>query len=155
MDVVSIGKLSQVCATLFRKEMRPKPGLISQTFTSSTTAIESAKIILDQLVHHNYLGKSGKTARIHGYFSRKFRKLQSDFPKLVSDFRGIGSMIAFKYKDGNKQETIKFIKSCYKNGLISFIAGNNPTYVRFLLPIGGINKKHIDEAFKIMGESLK
>ena len=47
------------------------------------------------------------------------------------------------------------IWNCYKNGLISFIAGNNPTYVRFLLPISEMDKKHIDESFKIMEKSLK
>ena len=45
VDIVSIGKMSQVCATLYRKHLKPKPGLIlltclavitSPAFSSST-----------------------------------------------------------------------------------------------------------------------
>ena len=150
VDVVCIGKLSQVCATLYKKSFKPKSGLISQTFTSSTTAIESSKVIIDQLLNHNYLGKNGKISKIHGYFSRRFRSLQSKYPKYLSDLRGVGTMIAFKVFDGDKDIVLEFISRCYKKGLISFIAGNNPTYVRFLLPIGGLDFHHIDDAFLIL-----
>ena len=43
VDIVSIGKLSQVCATLFRAEYSPNPGLLSQTFIGSTSAIQAGK----------------------------------------------------------------------------------------------------------------
>ena len=39
------------------KKLKPRPGLISQTFTSSTGAIEASKIIISELVNNNYLGK--------------------------------------------------------------------------------------------------
>ncbi len=45
VDIVSIGKLSQVCATLFRKEFKPKAGLLSQTFTGSTSSLHAARVI--------------------------------------------------------------------------------------------------------------
>ncbi len=150
VDVVSIGKLSQVCATLYRKKFTPKPGLISQTFTSSTGAIEASKVILQALTNENYLGKHGKTAAIHGYFARKFRQLSKKYPDTFSDLRGVGSMIAFQVFQGKRENVIQFIHDCFDEGLICFIAGNNPTYVRFLLPIGGITNAHLDEAISIM-----
>ena len=38
-DIVTIGKMLQICATLFTDALRPAPGIISQTFTASTSAI--------------------------------------------------------------------------------------------------------------------
>ncbi|RAP27537.1 acetylornithine aminotransferase [Candidatus Marinamargulisbacteria bacterium SCGC AG-333-B06] len=154
VDIVSIGKMSQVCATLYRKHLKPKPGLISQTFTSSTTAIEASYVILNELVSNDYFGNDGKIAQLHAYFIQKLHGLSKKYPADISDFRGVGSMIAFKLCDGNREESLLFIKTCYKNGLILFVAGNNPTYIRFLLPIGGVNCAHIDEAIDIIDRSI-
>tara|TARA_Y100000746_G_scaffold73589_1_gene61703 strand:- start:3590 stop:4963 length:1374 start_codon:yes stop_codon:yes gene_type:complete len=154
VDVVSIGKMSQVCATLYRKHLKPKPGLISQTFTSSTTAIEAANIILTKLASNDYFGNDGKIAQLHTYFINKLQDLAKKYPADISDFRGVGSMIAFKLFEGNYEESLFFIKTCYKNGLILFIAGNKPTYIRFLLPVGATNCNHIDEAIAIIEQSL-
>ena len=155
VDVVSIGKLSQVCATLYRKKLKPKPGLISQTFTSSTGAIEASKVIIKELVENKYLGKHGKIASLHGYFARRFRLLEKKSRGKINDLRGVGSMIAFKVGDGSYNYVVEFVKRCYQNGLISFMAGNKPTYVRYLLPIGGVNKDHIDEALEIVEKTIK
>ena len=122
----------------------------SKTFTSSTGAIEASKVILHELTNENYLGKHGKTAAIHGYFARKFRQLSKKYPDTFSDLRGVGSMIAFQVFQGKRDPVIQFIHDCFDEGLICFIAGNNPTYVRFLLPIGGITNTHMDEALSIM-----
>lgn len=150
VDIVTIGKLSQVCATLYKKSFKPKPGLISQTYTSSTTAIEASKVIINQLLHNNYLGKNGKIVKFHGYFSRMFRSLQAKYPHILSDLRGVGTMLAFRVFDGEKKTVLSFISKCYEHGLICFVAGNDPTYVRFLLPVGGLELSHIDEAFTIL-----
>jgi len=47
VDLVTIGKISQVCATLFTSHYNPKPGLISQTFTGSTWAMYAAHAIVN------------------------------------------------------------------------------------------------------------
>ena len=154
VDVVSIGKMSQVCATLYQKHLKPKPGIISQTFTSSTTAIEASKVILKELVSNHYFGNDGKIARLYDYFSKALNRLSKKVPDTISDFRGVGSMIAFKLFNGDRDQSLCFIKICYKNGLILFVAGNNPTYIRFLLPIGAINQQHIDEAIIIIEQSI-
>ena len=60
VDIITIGKLSQVCATIFKKEMKPEPGLISQTFTASTSAIESGHQIISHLIKTQHFGKKGK-----------------------------------------------------------------------------------------------
>ena len=55
IDIITIGKLSQACATLYRKNLTPEPGLISQTYTSSTTAIECGYQIINYLIQNQYL----------------------------------------------------------------------------------------------------
>ena len=132
VDIVTIGKLSQVCATLFRSEMNPEKGLLSQTFTSSTTAIETSKIILKALSSKLYFGKKGKIARIHGYFARSLRQL---FSQYTMDFKGpfgVGSMIAFEIFSGDSDKTLKFMNALFDNGVIAFIAGSKRKKYAFI-----------------------
>ena len=58
-------------------------------------------------------------------------------------------MISFEVGDSDKTSTVNFIKKLYENGIISFIAGNNPTRVRFLLPLS-LTDDHIEEIFSII-----
>ena len=60
VDLVWVGKASQVCATLFKADYKPKPGLLSQTFTGSATAIAAGRVILDELRCGGYFGADGK-----------------------------------------------------------------------------------------------
>ena len=61
-DIVTIGKLSQLCATLFTPEYKPQPGLVSQTFTTSTSALFTGRAIIRELVTGDYFGPSGKNS---------------------------------------------------------------------------------------------
>ena len=58
-DIVTVGKLTQVCATLFRKSFNPAPGLISQTFIGATSAIFAARVILEMLDQRRLLRPNG------------------------------------------------------------------------------------------------
>ncbi|MCM8527669.1 MAG: aminotransferase class III-fold pyridoxal phosphate-dependent enzyme, partial [Lentisphaeraceae bacterium] len=49
VDIVTVGKMSQVCATFFTENFKPRPGLISQTFTSSTAAIHASQVTLNAM----------------------------------------------------------------------------------------------------------
>src|SRR5262249_7412948 len=60
IDIVSLGKMSQVCATLFRNHMKPKPGLLSQTFTGSTCALKASCWVVQHLLSDNFFGNGGK-----------------------------------------------------------------------------------------------
>ena len=150
VDIVSVGKLSQVCATLYNKKFNPKPGLLSQTFTSSTVAIESAKVILDILSKSTLYGNSGLNQKLFSCFSKHCQRLEKKYPVNFKGPFGIGAMQAFEVFGGDEQKSKKFIQSLYEEGVISFIAGRNPTRVRFLLPIGAISSVEIDEVMGIV-----
>lgn len=154
VDIVTVGKLSQVCATLYRKNYKPQPGLISQTFTSSTVAIESALIILNKMQKEGYWGENGKIITLSNYFRKGLKRLAKQFPQRVSGPFGYGAMLAFTLDDGDKVRTVQFIKQLFHMGVLSFIAGAEPTRIRFLMPIGGVCKKDIDEVLSILEKAI-
>lgn len=155
VDIVSIGKLSQVCATLFRSSFQPRPGLLSQTFTSSTVALQVGYYIIHQLLNKHYLGPQGKIAHIHGLFVQGFQEIEKRYPRLIEGPYGIGSMIAFTPLGGDTQRVSKFVQDLFQAGVISFIAGSNPARVRFLVPIGAITDEDVREVVKIVENVLK
>src|SRR5205823_6296636 len=95
VDIVTLGKLAQVCATLFRKDHRPKTGLLSQTFTSSTAAIRASQVVLNELSNGNYFGPDGKNVEIHQYFVKKLQEIADCLPNAIYGPFGVGAMIAF------------------------------------------------------------
>jgi acetylornithine/N-succinyldiaminopimelate aminotransferase len=144
VDIVTIGKLSQICATLYRKEFQPRPGLISQTFTGSTTAIETSLSLISSLINDGYLGKNGKIVRLSTYFRKKLEALSRTYSSDVSGPFGFGAMVAFTLGQGDKAASLAFSKALFNNGVIAFVAGNNPTRIRFLMPLGLLNTDDID-----------
>ncbi len=154
IDIVTIGKLSQVCGTLFRKELKPRQGLLSQTFTASTSAIRAALIILQQLLEGNFYGPTGRVAEIHTYFTDRLKALNARYPALISGPFGIGCMVAFTPFDGHAPRTIRFVHALFEAGVIGFIAGSHPTRVRFLVPAGAVTNADIDQVVAIIEKTL-
>ncbi len=155
VDLVTIGKISQVCATLFTKEYKPKPGLLSQTFTGSTSAIKASLAILKELVHGGYYGPEGKIAALHRYFVEHLSRLSEKYPDLIQGPYGVGCMVAFTAYGGDNKKTTDFVHRLFEAGIISFIAGSDPMRVRFLLPVAALTHRHIEEAMKIIEQTLK
>ncbi|MCB9094191.1 MAG: aminotransferase class III-fold pyridoxal phosphate-dependent enzyme [Halobacteriovoraceae bacterium] len=154
IDMVCIGKNSQVCATLFKNDHKPGPGLISQTFTSSSVAIAASYYIINTIVEGGYLGESGKIEKTHQYFESKLQELHKKHPDKIEGPYGIGAMIAFTPYKGDFEKAKDFTFRLFKNGVLSFTAGGNPTRVRFLLPMGCIETKHIDDVIAIIDKTL-
>lgn len=154
VDIVIIGKLSQVCATLYKSNFKPKPGLISQTFTASTSAIESSYAILNEIVSKDYLGVNGKIMTISSYFREKLHHFSMCHPHLMSGPFGYGGMIAFTPFSGDKDIAIKVSQQLFINGVISFISGQNPSRIRFLIPMGDISISDIDVVMLCIEKTL-
>ncbi|MBA3815768.1 MAG: aminotransferase class III-fold pyridoxal phosphate-dependent enzyme [Parachlamydiaceae bacterium] len=154
IDIVTIGKLSQVCATLFRENYKPRPGLLSQTFTSSTSAIKASQVIIKNLIHGNYYGPQGKIQQINNYFTVHLERLSKKHPELIRGPFGIGCMIAFTPYDGEYLNVTDFVYRLFEAGVLSFIAGENPTRVRFLVPAGAVTNEDIDHVVNIIEKTL-
>jgi acetylornithine aminotransferase len=152
VDIVTAGKMSQVCATIFTKEFKPRPGLISQTFTSSSSAIEASSVVLDGLISGKFLKNN---IGIHNIFVQQIEKLAKKYPAHFTGPYGLGGMIGFTVFEGNMDRTKEFTHKLFKNGVMSFIAGKNPTRVRFLPPVMSITIEDIENAFKIIDKTFK
>ena len=150
VDIITIGKLSQVCATLYKSHLKPKPGLISQTFTGSTSAIETSLCILEHLTQGNFLGKQGQLAQLSEYFIQSLKMLEQKYPKKIQGPFGIGGMIAFTPLEGNKAIVLQILQRLFKEGVIGFLTGKHPTRIRFLPPFGCITKDDIDIVVSII-----
>ena len=154
VDIITIGKLSQVCGTIFKKEMKPEPGLISQTFTASTSAIESGYQIISHLIKTQHFGKKGKNMVLGNYFNNHIKKLATKHIKKICGPYGIGGMLVFTPFEGNPSLTSNLLIKLFDNGLMGFTTGSYPQRIRFLLPLGSVTKKDIEEAINIIDKSI-
>jgi 4-aminobutyrate aminotransferase-like enzyme len=156
VDVVSVGKNSQVCATLFRDDHKPRPGLMSQTFTGSSSQISAAHYVINEMVTGGYLGENGKIEKLHQHFKGNLEKIAKKYPDKLQGPFGIGAMVAFTIYNGDEPKTKNFTIKLFENGVMSFMAGGHPTArVRFLLPVMVTEVRHIDEVCEIIEKTLK
>jgi 4-aminobutyrate aminotransferase-like enzyme len=154
VDVVTVGKLTQVCATLYRDEYKPKPGLISQTFTGSTSALFAARAILDLMRQDGLFGSDGRIETLHRHFAGRLQAMADQHPDWIRGPFGLGAMIACSVFDGNDQPTKKFLQALFQNGVIAFVAGAAPARVRFLMPVPAISEPDIDIVCDIIEKTL-
>ncbi len=61
-DIVTVGKVTQVCATLYRQSFTPNAPILSQTFTGSSSSIATGLAMLDALENNGCFG-SRRTKR--------------------------------------------------------------------------------------------
>lgn len=154
IDIATIGKLSQVCATFFNKDYTPRPGLLSQTYTGSTSAIHASKVIISDLINGGYYGPNGKIARLHKHFVEHLERLAIKHPDKIRGPYGLGAMVAFTPFDGDAQRVTAFVHNLFEDGVLSFIAGSQPTRVRFLIPAGVVTPEDIDAVVNIIESTL-
>jgi acetylornithine aminotransferase len=155
VDVVTVGKLTQVCATLFSTDYKPQPGLVSQTFTGSTSSIFAARYILDTLLNGGYFGKDGRIARLSTRFVDRLKAIAQRHPDWLRGPFGAGAMVAMTVRDGSEATSKKFLHALFEAGVIGFIAGENPTRVRFLIPFGAVADEDIDAVCAIIERTLE
>lgn len=153
-DIVTIGKLSQLCATLFSAAYKPQPGLVSQTFTTSTSALFTGRAIIGELVNGDYFGPSGKIQRVHHWFRSRLERIAAEAPGSISGPFGLGAMIAFTPFDGSADTVRGLLARLFERGVIAFMAGSNPGRIRFLPPIGAVTEQDVESVCRILAEVM-
>lgn len=154
IDVVWIGKASQVCATFFRKDFAPGKGLMGQTYTSTASMVRSSLATLKHLSEGGYWGPDGKINRLARHTVGRLKAF-GDETGLIEGPYGLGSMIAFTPFGGDGEKVTAFVQTLFKNGVITLTAGANPTRVRFLLPYTVLDETTIDKALEIVFATLR
>lgn len=153
-DVVTVGKITQVCATLYRPSLSPKGPLLSQTFTGSTASIAAGLATLDVLESRGCFGPDGWNMRRHAHYVKRIEELEQRFPERIGGPYGAGMMFALTPGDGTDQAAQQLVMQLYAVGLMGFIAGHDPARVRFLPPPGITTESHIDAACELLALAL-
>lgn len=153
-DIVTVGKASQVCATLFAKSYRPPPGLISQTFTGSTSSIAAASYITREFAKGHLFGESGRVARISDRFMHGFEAIGRRHSDWLRGPFGLGAMLAFTPFAGDKASTRLLLDELFARGVIAFSTGGRLARVRFLPPVAVMTDEEVDLTLEILEASL-
>ena len=96
--------------------------------------------------------KLSVTAVTQGYFL--LAAIATRWPKRVAGPYGIGGMIAFTPFDGQFETVKALAMALYEAGVIAFIAGSNPTRLRFLMPFGAVTTDDIDAVCCVIEKTL-
>ena len=153
-DVVTIGKVFQSSAMLFRKEFAPDPALISGTYSGATVPMAVARRLLEKLNGENMFGPEGREQQLESLTRLHLERLARAMPGMVSEVDGVGAMIAFRIGDGALNTTREFIQRCFNAGLVLYYGGHEPACVRLFLPAGVLTDDELGEAFAIMERCL-
>lgn len=154
IDIATVGKLLQVCCTLFRKSYQPKAGLLTQTFTGGTAALRAGQAILRNLQTGNYFGPKGRIAEIERHCHARLHQMSERHPHLIRGPFGVGAMVAFTPLDGHPDVVARYLQALFEAGVIAFSAGAHPARVRLLLPFGVVTPQDLDAAFDIIEQTL-
>jgi acetylornithine aminotransferase len=153
-DIVSVGKTSQVCATLFSSAYRPPPGLISQTFTGSTSSIAAACYVVEKFGEGQLFGESGRVTEVSRRFTGGFEAIATRHPDWLRGPHGLGAMLAFTPFEGAPQTTRHVLDELFQRGVIAFSTAGALSRVRFLPPVAVIQNEQIDQVLEILEAAL-
>ena len=148
VDVCTIGKALQMSASLWTKEFNPKPGLVSGTFSSSSSSFHSALLVLNSL--EKFI-KEGRIEKIHQAWKERLEMLEKE--SLLSQIEGWGLMWGATPAISPDQMS-RLLQILFEKGLICFSCGQGDIKrLRFLLP-AVVEEKHLDQAIPILRESI-
>ena len=150
IDICTIGKGLQLAGTFFTPEYKPRPGLVSGTFSASTPALRAGLKVLETL-EQNYMGEKGIIAGIQKQFFLLFKELKEK--SLIKDYDVFGLMAAFTLLDSSPQNTQVFLKKLFQNGVIALSCGGPSARVRFLIP-AVITSEEIKELRSVLIKTL-
>jgi len=153
-DIVTVGKITQVCATLYRESFKPTAPILSQTFTGATSSMAIALSTLDALEATGCFGANGWNMRRHDHFAAGLQRLVERHPGKIAGPFGEAMMIAFTPGNGSFEHAKRMMDLMFAEGLLGFVCGSNPTRLRFLPPPVITTTEHIDAALELLDGAL-
>ncbi len=166
VDLVTIGKLSQVCACLYTADYNPKAGLLSATFVGSTVALQVGRRMLERLRDEGYYGPGGRIERLQQAFRRHMEELVKGHREWFEPiprpgggtsgrfYDGVGGMMRFTPFAGRRAAIMKALRAMFDEGVIAFYCGHDPYHIRFLPPVGAMELDDFQEVFAIVASAL-
>ena len=121
------------------------PGSHGSTFGGNPLAMSVGNAVLDLILKKGFLKNVQLIAK---YFHSELLKLQSEFPSIIKEVRGVGLLIGIKVSP----ELSLFVKKLLDNKLLTIRAAEN--VVRLLPPLN-VKKENIDQAIVILRKVCK
>lgn len=161
IDVVTIGKMTQACVTLFTEAYNPGPGLLSGTFLGEGVSFRVGQRVIERLRDGEVYGPTGLASRHHAAFTKQVQALAAKhpawFPKvpgIPGISGGLGGMMRFTPFGGDKEKITKACKTCFEEGVVLFYCGHGPYHLRMLPPIPVFQEKDWPEVFACVERGL-
>jgi acetylornithine aminotransferase len=164
-DVITVGKMTQACAAMWRAEFNPKPGLLSGTFLGSTAAMACGTRIIERLAAGDAYGPDGRHARLFRQFETRCAQLADSAPHCFPDvlgrhgpmpaWGGTGGMMRLTPFAGKKDRIVSLVHRLFDAGVIAFFCGHDPFHLRFLPPVGVLEPSHLDAVMDILAEAVR
>ena len=121
------------------------PGSHGSTFGGNPLAMSVGNAVLDLILKKGFFKNIQLVAH---YFHNELLKLQSEFPSIIREVRGVGLLVGIKVTP----EQDLFIKKLSDNKLLTIRAAEN--VVRLLPPLN-VKKENIDQAIVILRKVCK
>ena len=120
-------------------------GSHGSTFGGNPLAMSVGNAVLDQVLRKGFLNN---VQLIGHYFHDQLNQLQSEFPDIIKEVRGLGLLIGIKVKPDQNL----FVKKLLVNKLLTVRAAEN--VVRLLPPLN-VKKENINQAIVILRKVCK
>ncbi len=163
-DIVTVGKMTQGCAAMWRVDHNPRPGLLSGTFLGSTVAMSVGTRVLDRLADGGYYGPDGRIAGLHRAFENRCRELVAQHPEFFPEVKGrrgylpvwggTGGMMRLTPFGGARDAIASLVRRLFDAGVITFFCGHDPYHLRMLPPIGVLEVEHLESVMDIVGQCI-
>jgi len=121
------------------------PGTHGSTFGGNPLAMSIGNAVLDIIFKKGFLKNVQKISK---YFHLKLKELQSEYPDIIKQVRGVGLLVGLQLF----QDQTKFIQKLMNSKLLTIRAGEN--VIRLLPPLT-VKKQEIDLALKIIKKVCK
>ena len=154
IDVITIGKVFQGSAVLYRHDFTPDPALISGTYSGATVPMAVARRMIERMIEGGMFGPQGRERELERLTREHLRILAERHPGLISEVDGAGAMMSFRVGNGALETTRALIQQCFEAGLALYYGGREPACVRVFLPAGIVTNDELTDAFTILDRCL-
>jgi len=121
------------------------PGTHGSTFGGNPLAMSIGNTVIDIISKKNFLDN---VTKMGNHFHSELKKIQTEFPTIIKEVRGIGLMIGLQLF----HDQTKFIKKLMDHQLLTIRAAEN--VIRLLPPLT-VTKSEINLAIKIIRQVCK